>query len=458
MKKNYLSMFMAIAMIASGASFFASCEKTPAGNEGENTENNGGNQGGENQGGENQGGGNQEEGTYIDVKAGEDLQTAIFSAPKGAIVRVQGGVTFEGNIKFVEGVTLSGGWNSTFTECGAEDLENLTIIDAKGSGRALEQHRIKPEGSDAYADYEIPTVVSGFELKGGNTDNGAGAWIRKNGILEYCYIHDNTASSSGAGVRVETDGIVRNCEISNNTCDNNGGGAYVSGTLENCEITFNKANNNCGGGAQIQGAGKMINCTVAKNSAKNGGGIRVYDNGGMIAGCLIAGNTATETTEGKKAGSGIVLNGNCSVINCSIVANISNYEVSTESGPALYFGNSSSDSPVKNCVIWGNTMNGNASGRQIKGTRTGIVNCAVAGGDSVDPYVIDLSYTNEADGERPAPGFVAPASNIFRLASSSVLIDKGDNSFVAEILDKDIDGESRISGEKVDLGAFEYQK
>ena len=165
MKKNYLCMFMAIAMIASGASFFASCEKTPSGNEGGNTENNGGNQGGENQGG-----GNQEEGTYIDVKAGEDLQTAIFNAPKGAIVRVQGGVTFEGNIKFVEGVTLSGGWNSTFTECGAEDLENLTIIDAKGSGRALEQHRIKPEGSDAYADYVIPTVVSGFELKGGNTE------------------------------------------------------------------------------------------------------------------------------------------------------------------------------------------------------------------------------------------------------------------------------------------------
>ena len=431
MKKNYLSMFMAIAMIASGASFFASCEKTPSGNEGDNTENNGGNQGGENQGGENQGGGNQEEGTYIDVKAGEDLQTAIFSAPKGAIVRVQGG---------------------------AEDLENLTIIDAKGSGRALEQHRIKPEGSDAYADYVIPTVVSGFELKGGNTDNGAGAWIRKNGILEYCYIHDNTASSSGAGVIVEIDGIVRNCEISNNTCDNNGGGAYVYGTLENCEITFNTANNNCGGGAQIHAAGKMINCTVAKNSAKNGGGIRVYSNGGLIAGCLIAGNTATETTEDKKAGSGIVLNGNCSVINCSIVANISNYEVSTESGPALYFGDNSSDSPVKNCVIWGNTMNGNASGRQIKGTRTGIEYCAVAGGDSVDQYVIDLSYTNEADGERPAPGFVAPASNIFRLASSSALIDKGENSYVPEVLAKDIDGESRIRGTKVDLGAFEYQK
>ena len=51
-----------------------------------------------------------------------------------------------------------------------------------------------------------------------------------------------------------------------------------------------------------------------------------------------------------------------------------------------------------------------------------------------------------------------PASNIFRLASSSALIDKGENSYVPEVLAKDIDGESRISGTKVDLGAFEYQK
>ena len=454
MKKNYLSLFMAIAMIASGASFFASCEKTPAGNEGEGTENNGGNQNGGDQEGEDQGG-NQEQGEFINVKAGEDLQAAIFSATPGTTVRVQGGATFEGNIKFIEGVTLSGGWNSTFTKCTAEDLENLTIIDAKGSGRALEQHRLKPEGSDAYADYVIPTVVSGFELKGGNTDNGAGAWIRKNGILEYCYIHDNTASSSGAGVRVEAEGIVRNCEISNNTCANNGGGAYVYGTLENCEITFNTANNNCGGGAQIHGAGKMINCTVARNSAKNGGGIRVWSNNGLIAGCLIAGNTSTETS--KQSGTGVVLNGNCSVINCTIVANISNASAETEFGPGLYFGDSSSDSPVKNCVIWGNTMNGDATGRQIKGSRTGIEYCAVAGGDTVDPYVIDLSYTNEANGERPAPGFVAPSSNIFRLTSSSVLVDKGETSYVPEVLTKDIDGENRISGTKVDLGAFEYQ-
>ena len=462
MKKTYLSIFMAATMIASGSLFFASCEKAGPDN-GDNTENNDENQDGDNQGGHENQGGSSQTGTYVNVKAGEDLQAAIFAAAPGTTIRVQGGATFNGNIKFVEGVTLSGGWNATFTECTAQDLENLTIINAGGSGRALEQHRIKPEGSDAYADYVTPTTVSGFELKGGNTDNGAGAWIRKNGILEYCYIHDNTATSGGGGVRVEVGGIVRNCEISNNTSNNNGGGAYIYGLMENCELTFNTANNNCGGGAQIHGAGQMINCTVAKNSAKNGGGIRVFSNEGLIAGCLVAGNTATETT--KASGTGVVLNGKCSVINCTIVANISNADVSTEYGPGLYFGDGASDSPVNNCVIWGNKHNNDATGRQIKGSRTAIENCAVAGGDTVDPYVIDLSYNETAttgtDGvdtwDRPAPGFVAAASNIYRLKATSALIDKGVNSFLPESLTKDVEGEARISGEKVDLGAFEYQ-
>ena len=161
-----------------------------------------------------------------------------------------------------------------------------------------------------------------------------------------------------------------------------------------------------------------------------------------------------------------MLNGNCSVVNCTIVANISNAGVDTQYGPGLYFGDSSSDSPVKNCIIWGNKQNGDATGRQIKGTRTGIENCAVAGGDTVDPYVIDLSYNETAatgtDGidtwDRPAPGFVAASSNIFRLMASSVLVDKGVNSHLPEALVKDIEGEDRISGANVDLGAFEYQK
>ena len=76
-----------------------------------------------------------------------------------------------------------------------------------------------------------------------------------------------------------------------------------------------------------------------------------------------------------------------------------------------------------------------------------IFKCSAATGtDGVDTW------------NRPAPGFVAAASNIYRLSSSSALIDKGVNTHLPESLTKDIEGEARISGENVDLGAFEYQK
>ena len=159
MKRTYLSMLMAIAMIASGAMTFSSCEKDPA-NGGENTENNGGGNNEDN----NDDSGNQEDnqggsenaGDYIDVKAGEDLQAAIDGASAGQTVRVQGGATFEGNYKFIEGVNVSGGWSEDFKSC---DPENYTVIDCKSSGRAWEQHRIK-NAEGVYEDYVTPTIIS----------------------------------------------------------------------------------------------------------------------------------------------------------------------------------------------------------------------------------------------------------------------------------------------------------
>lgn len=381
--------------------------------------------------------------TTFKVKAGEDLQTVIDKASAGSKVLVQGGVTFTGSFKMRDGVTLSGGWNATFT---AADVENnKTILDANGQGRVLDQNQ----------DFEKETLVSGFEIKNGKEDSGAGVYVKKNGIIEECYIHDNEAASSGGGARINAGGIIRNSVITNNVSNNNAGGVYVYGRLENCEVTFNKADNNCGGGAQLHGEGFIVNCTFARNSAKNGGAIRVYGNGGVIVNSLIASNTKSGV--GNNGASGISLNGKASVINCSIVSNISSEQVESQLGPGLYFGDGASDSPVVNCVIWGNSYGSDVTGRQIKGNRTAITNCAVAGGDAVDPNVVTLSYTETASEGAAAPDFVSAANNVYRIKSTSALIDKGVNDY-AVAYPKDIDGNARLSGSAVDLGCFEYQK
>ena len=382
----------------------------------------------------------------VNVKLGDDLQAAMDAAAPGSLIRVQGGVTFKGQFKMRDVVSMSGGWNSTFT---SNDVEsNKTVLDGCNAGRVLDQNK----------DFEHQTVVSGFEIKNGAEENGAGVYIKKNGIIEYCYIHDNAASSGGGGIRINAGGICRNCEISYNSSANNGGGAYVYGILENCELTFNKADNNCGGGAQLHDAGTISGCTFARNSASNGAGIRVYGNGGVIANCLIAANTKSDKGTGKLAGSGITTNGNCTIINCTIVANQGNDDVTSGNAPGLYIGNGGSDSPIYNCIVWGNRYNGDAtSGRQVKGTRVGLVNNAIAGGDETDPDVIVLSYDeSEADGSVD-PMFVSVKNNVFRLKAGSPLIDKGLDDVVLAF-PKDIDGNARVSGSKVDLGCFEFQK
>ena len=419
---------------------FVSCGKDNSGNGDSNKKENTGGSGGN---GGNQGG----DVVTVNVKAGEDLQAVLDAAAPGSLVRVQGGVTFKGCFKMRDGVAMSGGWNATFTEADTEN--NKTVLDGEGNGRTLDQN----------VDFENVTVVSGFEIKNGKEENGAGAYIKKNGVLDACYIHDNAAMNNGGGIRINAGGICRNSEITNNTANNNGGGVYMyGGTLENCEVTFNKADNNCGGGAQLQDAAVITGCTFARNSASNGGGIRVYGNGGVIANCLIAANTKSDKGTGKLAGTGLTTNGNCTIINCTIVANQGNDDVDSQNSPGLYFGNGGSDSPVYNCIIWGNKyLEGITTGRQIKGTRVGLVNNAVAGGDETDPDVIVLSY-DETDGEETAdPKFVSAKNNIFRLKNDSPLIDKGMDDIVLAF-PKDLDGNARVSGEHVDLGCFEVQK
>lgn len=382
--------------------------------------------------------------TYIDVKAGEDLQAAIDGAEAGMTVRVQGGVTFTGRFKMRDGVALSGGWDAAFTKADVEN--NKTVLDGASEGRTLDQNM----------DFEHETLVTGFEIKNGAEENGAGVYIKKNGVIDHCYIHDNTATSGGGGIRINVGGICRNSEITNNVSNNNGGGAYVYGRIENCEVTFNKADKNCGGGLQVHDAGEVIACTIARNSASNGGGIRTYGNGAVIVNCLVAANT--KSSVGKLGGSGVTLNGNGTLVNCTIAGNLSSEEVDSQNAPGLYFGNASSDSPVYNCVIWGNQYNGgDASGRQIKGSRTAIENCAVAGGDIVDPACLELSFTETATSDGVAPQFVSPANNIYRLKSTSPLIDRGINDF-AQVYPTDLDGAARKSGASVDLGCFEYQQ
>jgi parallel beta-helix repeat protein len=160
----------------------------------------------------------------------------------------------------------------------------------------------------------------------------------------------------------------------------------------------------------------LNNCLVYSNSANFGGGLYVS----TAYNCVISGNSAANSGGGSQISD---LN-NCTVINNS----------ATTSGGGVYQGN------LNNCIVWFNSAPG--SNPNIDGSVTANHCCSTPalGGTG--------NITN-------SPQFVSLATGNVRLSSTSPCINSGDNAFAPS--GPDPDGNPRISGGTVDVGAYEFQ-
>lgn len=287
-------------------------------------------------------------------------------------------------------------------------------------------------------------TLTGFTLTSGATrytagDNflermGGGVWCETNGVavLSNCVLVANKASTAGGGAY---GAILQGCVLSNNLVSFvTGGGAYEC-VLSNCTVSGNSAKTS-GGGAS---ASLLDHCVLSGNRADNAGG--AVDS--TLNHCLLLANTSTHLL----SSGGGTLN---SILNNSILAGNS----------AVGYGGGASGGTLNNCTLIGNSAD--AGGGAYNSTlRNSILfnNSAASSGSNysggVFTYCCTTPIPNGTGNIANPPLFVDLAAGDLRLSGDSPCINAGLNAYVTSA--DDLDGNPRVAGGTVDMGAYEYQ-
>jgi len=208
----------------------------------------------------------------------------------------------------------------------------------------------------------------------------------------------NGSAGNGGGVYCESSGaVLSNCVLTTGWSDDVGGGAY-SGTLNNCTLTGNSAFR--GGGAWLS---TLRNCTLSDNFAGDSGG-----------------GAAASTLN-----------------NCTLTGNSASYGGGAASSTGGY------GSTLNNCIVYFNTAANGANYYQDQ-YGGGLIYCCTT-----------PMPTNGVGNITNAPLFANYAGGNLRLQSNSPCINSGNNTYV--VGSTDLDGNPRIVGGTVDIGAYEYQ-
>jgi hypothetical protein len=315
------------------------------------------------------------------------------------------------------------------------------ILDGQNATRVVYFH--SDEGSDS--------VLSGFTIQNGSATEGAGIYLNESSpTIAECKINANNAEQGGGLYMVGSSPAITNCVVSGNHANSSpgssGGGIYISGgypTIDHSVITGNQVFGNMsgfGGGIYVVGSSPSIkNTDISNNSAHNysvtaqGGGI-YFDSTSFpsLVNCIINGNSAMD-------GGGIYFNGSPNfpgVTNCTIARNIA-----TNNGGGIHFNNTST--LIWNSILWENSP----ENIYKAGSSDPIVKYSDVGGG----YVCD-----ECEGNIDAPpAFLSIELADFHLTGTSPCMDAGSND-APNLPLQDKDGNARINGSSVDMGAYEF--
>ena len=307
---------------------------------------------------------------------------------------------------------------------------------------------------------------------GGGSYGGGGVYML-DGTVSGCTISENSAISAGGGICSQPNGdvTVTNCYINGNSTDDYGGGLYGCDRVTDCVITGNSANSYNSDGGGLAMCNRVSNCVITGNfAADDGGGARDCS---WVNTCIITGNVAA--IEG--GGMYYRFVGDSTITNCTISGNVA--VVASGGGICCSYYWLDTDPTVTNCIVWGNTDSTGVTGEssQISALAPDVTfsciqdddpndaNIPFGGEDSnnIDDNPMFVREPNDGGdgwGDDPGTPDVNEGENDdfgdLHLRSSSPCINAGQSAIWLGLEPMDIDGQPRIMGTVVDMGADEF--
>jgi hypothetical protein len=323
-------------------------------------------------------------------------------------------------------------------------------------------------GLDSTAVLDGVTISGGFGV--GHQGFGGGMYNdRSSPALTNVTFSGNYAETNGGGMANSySNPTLTHVTFSGNRAKS-GGGMYNSGgsspILTHVTISDNEAFMNEGGGMSNNSGSSPVltHVTISGNRASVGGGMYNSDSSPTLTNVTISGNRALDIFPGGGVGGGIYnFNGSLTLSHVTISGNWADYEAG-----GIY--NNQSATTISNSIIWGNSATDeyrlNIAISPMLSTfpviSYSLIEYSNGSGDNWNAMVGSDGGNNiDADPKfiDYQPAIDDPTSNgDYRLRKDSPAINAGNSIDIPNGIITDLDGNSRVSGASVDMGAYEFQ-